>query len=110
MPNSFGEMTCLELFYELQVLNPSALIKWNYDMFIAQSDVAIDELVLPKGFYCDGNRITNKGNTRSGISVSITLEPLNLKELNQTKNSRTPKMRIIDKIKQKIFPQNDREM
>ncbi|MBQ7973989.1 MAG: hypothetical protein IJ295_03495 [Clostridia bacterium] len=79
-------------------------------MYIIETNVAIDKLVLSKGFYCNGNRITNKGNTKSGMSVSITVEPLNLNELNQTMNSSTPKMGIIDKIKQKIFPQNDREM
>ena len=79
-------------------------------MYIIETNVAIDKLVLPHGFYCNGNSISNKYYTKSGVYLLITVEPLNLNELNQTMNSSTPKMGIIDKIKQKIFPQNDREM
>ena len=115
MTDIFGKKTFKDIVFELQVLNPQALIKvhpyFGQDgREVIQTNVAINKLVLPKGFYCNGNSISNKHNTKSGVYLSITVEPLNLHELNQTMNSSTPKMGIIDKIKQKIFPQNDREM
>ena len=109
MIDNLSEKTFKDIVFDLQVLNPQALIKvhpyYGQDGREAvQTDVAINKLVLPEGFYCDGDSITNKHNTKSGVYLSIKVESL---KLNQTMKLKTPKMGIIDKIKQKIFPQND---
>ncbi|MBO4726614.1 MAG: hypothetical protein J5598_03385 [Clostridia bacterium] len=113
MSDSFGEKTFQEVFFELQYLNPQAIIKLHpyYQMDgrnAIQTNVSVDKLVLPNRFYYnEKNGITNKHNTKSGSYLSITVEPLKLQQFMQQ-----PKTNIVDKIKQKLFTpkEPDREM
>ncbi len=112
MPDRFGEKTFEEVFFELNYLNPQAIIKLHpyYQLgmtdTIIQTNVPAEQLVLPHGFYYnEKNGITNKHNTKSGMYMAITVQPLQMQQMEQQ-----PKTGILDKIKQKIFSKDDREM